>query len=716
MDNLSSNVLNKILAACGPGKILYYGANPRQVVRALLRHGADAFGVTEFPSPADSLAASVVSAKLEALPFREDAFDTLIVRCTANETAFTTSFAVLSELRRVCRRYLILVAETECGPLRATWEERAFGEGFRKHPAYYRITNYEALQNDLPPLLIPLEKMATSVVTNRPLEGLLAERPLHMDMSRETGPRSDAHMARYDLAAQWVRAGDRVLDCACGLGYGTAMLANLSAGRCFLGVDLSAAAVDYARECFAFGECLSFQQGDATDLAFIADGTVDMLVSFETMEHLPDYGNFMREARRILKPDGRIILSVPNLWCDETGNDPNPYHFHVFDLEKITSTLTAVGFIVEARYAQSAPGGFRLLDAPRSLERRPLNKAPVEPDTEWWILVASVNPLGPLGGKGVPYAHPDFDRSAIDTGFLVTDFARYYDNPWLYRPLVQMGERLADTTELNKLAQLVLETSDAVSADFGAALTVIGYQLFDCEVLDDHDLTDFLSKACDYRAQTTSNPHVHRWQVSIGYLSAQLALRAGQRKQALGIFSSVAATDVLAFSPLLATKTVAASFWAGIIQLVDGDSTDARRNFENGIECARRALHAPDKNAIGNPTEPLSFGFPELAEIADMAGQCVNALRNLEFFDVAPGKFWRAVEVRRFGFATWALGLERELSHQVEIGRRLRYSIDSATRERTVLARYINTVLERLTGFRLVRSRVLKRFSDRVQN
>jgi len=47
-----------------------------------------------------------------------------------------------------------------------------------------------------------------------------------MDMTREVGPRADAHTVRYSLAAQWVRAGDTVLDCACGLGYGSAILAS----------------------------------------------------------------------------------------------------------------------------------------------------------------------------------------------------------------------------------------------------------------------------------------------------------------------------------------------------------------------------------------------------------------------------------------------------------------------------------------------------------
>jgi protein-L-isoaspartate O-methyltransferase len=52
---------------------------------------------------------------------------------------------------------------------------------------------------------------------------------------------------RYALAAEYVRPGDRVLDCACGLGYGTAVLAALSRGGEFLGMDLDAATAEYAQ-------------------------------------------------------------------------------------------------------------------------------------------------------------------------------------------------------------------------------------------------------------------------------------------------------------------------------------------------------------------------------------------------------------------------------------------------------------------------------------
>ncbi|VFT12047.1 Uncharacterised protein [Pseudomonas aeruginosa] len=57
-----------------------------------------------------------------------------------------------------------------------------------------------------------------------------------MDMLREVGERSDAHVARYLWAEKYVRQGDRVLDAACGLGYGSYALAELSKASKITGV------------------------------------------------------------------------------------------------------------------------------------------------------------------------------------------------------------------------------------------------------------------------------------------------------------------------------------------------------------------------------------------------------------------------------------------------------------------------------------------------
>ena len=131
--------------------------------------------------------------------------------------------------------------------------------------------------------------------------------------------------------------------------------------------------------------------------------------------------------------------------------------------------------------------------------------------------------------------------------------------------------------------------------------------------------------------------------------------------------------DPLVFSPLLTTKTIAARFWRGVMHLVDGESNKARDAFRAGIEAGRRALHAPDQNAIGSPDVPLPFGFQELAEVADMASQCALAIAHVDEYDRSPGKFWKRVDIRRFGLASWAkhLGAEndrlREVLHMAEL-------------------------------------------------
>jgi SAM-dependent methyltransferase len=513
------------------------------------------------------------------------------------------------------------------------------------------VGDYQALNN---PALQPVsvfEIIADAAAAKREMQWLLANRDLHMDMSREFGPRSDAHMVRYAQAAEWVRPGDTVLDCACGLGYGSAILAARSLAGRVIGVDIDPESVGYARRHFSDRYGVEFIASSGTELAAIPDNSVDLIASFETIEHVEDYHALIAEFARVLKPDGRIIASVPNLWVDESGRDPNPHHFHAFDWEKFRSAFDS-GFIVEARYRQEAPGGFKLHKAGRALTRCPLDSR--EPDTEWWLLVASVNPLA----WQAPYAgHPQFARSHID-GEHVADFGAYYNNPWLYRTMVQMGERIADDASLADIALRVLQSMPLDSADAGAAITVLGYHILANHRFD--QVEDWRNVAEGYLACRSDNPHVRRWQISTAYAAALLSRDLGLRDQARADFDRVAEMDPLAFSPLLMTKVIAARFWSGVSRLVDGDIEGAKSCFHAGTEAARAALHAPDVNAIGNPELPFGFGFQELAEVADMASQCASALSNVALYARGPGLFWSKVDARRFGLASWVKHLESE--------------------------------------------------------
>ena len=56
----------------------------------------------------------------------------------------------------------------------------------------------------------------------------------------------------------------------------------------------------------------------------------------------------------------------------------------------------------------------------------------------------------------------------------------------------------------------------------------------------------------------------------------------------------------------------------------------------------------------------LPFYLPELAEVIDMGSQCANALANRHLWARDPGLFWRVVDVKRFGLASWTLAVAKE--------------------------------------------------------
>ena len=132
------------------------------------------------------------------------------------------------------------------------------------------------------------------------------------------------HMARYMNARPYVK-GKRVLDVACGEGYGSALMKRWGATS-VVGVDISGEAVDIANSAFAT-EGLEYIQHDAEQLPF-DDVSFDMAVSLETIEHLDHPEKFLRELRRVVRAGGTIVVSCPNdqYYADNVENFSNPYH------------------------------------------------------------------------------------------------------------------------------------------------------------------------------------------------------------------------------------------------------------------------------------------------------------------------------------------------------------------------------------------------------
>ncbi len=127
------------------------------------------------------------------------------------------------------------------------------------------------------------------------------------------------HVGRYRFAARFAR-GKRVLDIACGEGYGAAALARAGASS-VVGVDLSSEACAHARHKYG----LDARPGDALAIP-LPDRSIDLLVSFETIEHVADPAAFLEECARVLVPEGTLIVSTPNRPVYSAEGAHNPFH------------------------------------------------------------------------------------------------------------------------------------------------------------------------------------------------------------------------------------------------------------------------------------------------------------------------------------------------------------------------------------------------------
>jgi ubiquinone/menaquinone biosynthesis C-methylase UbiE len=128
------------------------------------------------------------------------------------------------------------------------------------------------------------------------------------------------HLKRYVFAEPYC-AGKEVLDAACGAGYGSAHLAKVASN--VVGVDADEEAIAYARRRYAAPNA-HFQVMDVASLDF-ADSSFDVVCSFETIEHVPDRDAFLREAARVLRPDGTFLVSTPQV-RRTTEHPANPFH------------------------------------------------------------------------------------------------------------------------------------------------------------------------------------------------------------------------------------------------------------------------------------------------------------------------------------------------------------------------------------------------------
>ncbi|MEM9049059.1 MAG: class I SAM-dependent methyltransferase [Pseudomonadota bacterium] len=151
-----------------------------------------------------------------------------------------------------------------------------------------------------------------------------------------TEPLLAEHLHRYFTALD-LCAGRKVLDIACGEGYGAALMA-LNGAAAVTGIDIDAATIERARRVYSLPR-LRFETGDAQQPLALATGSVDLVTCFETIEHVVAQEALLAELARILAPDGVLLISTPDRERAGAETSPNPFHERELSLAEFRALL-----------------------------------------------------------------------------------------------------------------------------------------------------------------------------------------------------------------------------------------------------------------------------------------------------------------------------------------------------------------------------------------
>jgi len=164
------------------------------------------------------------------------------------------------------------------------------------------------------------------------------------------GIRGD-HRARYFWAASRLPYRCRILDAACGVGYGSRVLAQEIQAR-VVGIDIEPEAIAYAKEHYYF-DGVDYFAADVRGFKSAKD--FDAIVSFETIEHLDDPAPMLLNFRKL---SSRLLCSVPNERLLPFDAKRFNHHFRHYTPEQFTSLLESCGWRVVARRCQktASPG------------------------------------------------------------------------------------------------------------------------------------------------------------------------------------------------------------------------------------------------------------------------------------------------------------------------------------------------------------------------
>lgn len=160
-------------------------------------------------------------------------------------------------------------------------------------------------------------------------------------------PTFSEHVHRYISVIPYCKGKD-VLDIASGEGYGSAILANNGA-KTVVGADVSDDAVSRANRVYGSSQ-LSYCLADATKKLPFDDDSFDVIICFETIEHIQSHEYFVNELTRVLKTDGLLIMSTPDKDHPASQNSTNQFHEKELTETEFVDLLSSHFTHIQKRY------------------------------------------------------------------------------------------------------------------------------------------------------------------------------------------------------------------------------------------------------------------------------------------------------------------------------------------------------------------------------
>jgi SAM-dependent methyltransferase len=263
------------------------------------------------------------------------------------------------------------------------------------------------------------------------------------------------HWHRYHFASRFA-AGKRVVDAACGEGYGSALLARVAAH--VTGADVSPEAVAHARAAYASQANLAFVEAPCERLP-LEDESVDLFVTFETVEHITGQEAFVDEIARVLRPDGLLLMSCPNkLEYSDRRQFANEFHVKELYREELEALLDRR--FPHTKWYGQRPSFFSVIaPEPESeaghldevSEEDPSNAAPALASPLYFLVAAS--------------------RSAATLGMLPATLSVLADRgDWVHRDYEKVMRMMEDASRHGQRLQALLEEREKATAAATAEL------------------------------------------------------------------------------------------------------------------------------------------------------------------------------------------------------------------------------------------------------